>query len=183
MYRKVLYFNRRKLDQNIMQSYAIRIILFTHFLLFLLFTHRRIKKFPSICLVSHIIIYRIRVYPVTFVAYVIGSYPTNSDNRLIQWELSRSRRDRWKFPSNEWNGSVSIGNISFPSRNGHCAIITYICCVGGLIDRRFESSQSLRFTRRGHAMVMLAGEKIVTSAVRTMADSTCGPAIPATGNH
>lgn len=33
-------------------------------------------------------------------------------------------------------------------------------------------------------MVMLAGEKIdVTSAVRTMADSTCGPAIPATGNH
>lgn len=32
-------------------------------------------------------------------------------------------------------------------------------------------------------MVLLAGEKIVTSAVRTMADSTCGPAIPATGNH
>lgn len=74
--------------------------------------------------------------------------------------------------------------ISIEERTLCChAIITYICCVGGLIDRQFESSQSLRFTRRGHAMVMLAGEKIVTSAVRTMADSTCGPAIPATGNH
>lgn len=77
----------------------------------------------------------------------------------------------------DWEYLISIEERTL------CYYNVYICCVGGLIDRRFESSQSLRFTRRGHAMVMLAGEKIVTSAVRTMADSTCGPAIPATGNH
>lgn len=77
----------------------------------------------------------------------------------------------------DWEYLISIEERTL------CYYNVYIYCVGGLIDRRFESSQSLRFTRRGHAMVMLAGEKIVTSAVRTMADSTCGPAIPATGNH
>lgn len=112
----------------------------------------------------------------------------NSDNRLIQSDSFEKASMKISFQRMERLNSISTAISHF--HRGMDIVLPryydiYIYCVGGLIDRRYESSQSLRFTRRGHASpwMMPAGEKIVVSAVRTMADSTCRPAIPATGNH